>query len=417
VAADEIQMLAERLRGAEALGRSEVMNRLFDYLARVSAAGEKPKEIEVAAAVFRRDSGFDGAQDASVRVAVHRLRRKLEDYYSGPGRDDPMRLTVPRGEYRLVAAPAELAPAPDAVPPRRLRPWIVGLAVIAVLNLAAWAGWWASHRDGYEAVRRLPPWAQLLGRDRPLLVVVGDYYIFGDLDQATGAGRLVREYGVNSAQDLDAWLMDHPEAVGRYRDLDLFYLPVGTAAALRDVMPVLAPKTGRHDEVRVVQASDLTPEMLKRNDVLYVGYLSALRLLRDPVFAGSRFRVGETYDELIDSRTGRRYASQEGGPAEGQASQRDLGYFAAFRGPGGNRIVILAGARDVGLMQTAEAATNPAALKGLLAAAGHSDAFEGLFEAEGLRRANLGGRLLVGAPLDAAHIWSPPKAPQQFPAG
>jgi hypothetical protein len=75
VAADEIQMLAERLRGAEALGRSEVMNRLFDYLARVSAAGEKPKEIEVAAAVFRRDSGFDGAQDASVRVAVHRLRR------------------------------------------------------------------------------------------------------------------------------------------------------------------------------------------------------------------------------------------------------------------------------------------------------------------------------------------------------
>jgi len=157
--------------------------------------------------------------------------------------------------------------------------------------------------------------------------------------------------------------------------------------------------------------------MLKRSDVLYVGYLSALRLLRDPVFAGSRFRVGETYDELIDSRTGRRYASQEGGPAEGQASQRDLGYFAAFRGPGGNRIVILAGARDVGLMQTAEAATNPAALKGLLAAAGHSDAFEGLFEAEGLRRANLGGRLLVGAPLDAAHIWSPPKAPQQFPAG
>jgi hypothetical protein len=415
VAADDIGELAERLRGAEALGRSEVLNRLFDYLVKVSIAGEKPKEVEVAAAVFRRDSDFDGAQDASVRVAVHRLRRKLEDYYAGPGREDPVRLAVPRGEYRLVALPAELAP--PAAPPRRTRSWMVALAVLAVLNLAAWAGWWASHRDGYEAVRRLPPWAQLLGRDRPLLVVVGDYYIFGDLDEATGAGRLVREYGVNSAQDLDAWLMDHPEAVGRYRDLDLFYLPVGTAAALRDVMPVLAPKTGRHDDVRVVQASDLTPEMLKRNDVLYVGYLSALRLLRDPVFAGSRFRVGDTYDELIDTRTGHRYASQEGGPVQGQASQRDLGYFAAFRGPGGNRIVILAGARDVGLMQTAEAATHPATLKALLAAAGRSDAFEALFEAEGLRRANLGGRLLLAAPLDAAHIWSPPKNPPQFPAG
>ena len=227
----------------------------------------------------------------------------------------------------------------------------------------------------------------------------------------------MREYGVNSAQDLDAWLMDHPNAVGRYRDLDLFYLPVGTAAALRDVMPVLAPKTGRHDQVRVVQASDLTPEMLKRNDVLYVGYLSALRLLRDPVFAGSRFRVGDTYDELIDTQGGHRYASQEGGPVQGQASQRDLGYFAAFRGPDGNRIVILAGARDVGLMQTAEAVTHPATLNALLNAAGRRDAFEGLFEAEGLRRANLGGRLLVAGPLDAAHIWSPPRRPQQFPAG
>ena len=47
------------------------------------------------------------------------------------------------------------------------------------------------------------------------------------------------------------------------------------------------------------------------------------------MFAGSRFRVGETYDELVDTKTGRRYASQEGGPSEGQSSQRDLGYFAA----------------------------------------------------------------------------------------
>jgi hypothetical protein len=169
--------------------------------------------------------------------------------------------------------------------------------------------------------------------------------------------------------------------------------------------------------VRVVTASDLTPEMLKRSDVLYVGYLSGLRLLRDPVFAGSRFRVGETYDELIDTKTGRHFESQEGGPAEGQASQRDLGYFAAFRGPNGNRIVILAGARDMGLMQTAEAVTNRETLKGLLKAAGGAEAYEGLFEAEGMRRANLGGRLVVGAPLDATRIWAPPKEPLRFPAG
>jgi hypothetical protein len=421
VSEGQIASLAAQLRGAGALGRSDVLNRLFDYLVEVSAAGAKPKEFEVAAAVFGRDSGFDGAQDASVRVAVHRLRKKLEEYYAGPGRAEPVRLVAPRGEYRLEAVPAVAEPAeppasPSApAPPSRL--WLALAAALVLANALAWAGFVATHGDGYAGLRRAAPWADLVGGRRPLLVVVGDYYIFGDLDQATGAGRLVREYGVNSAEDLDAWLMDHPEMVGRYQDLDLYYLPVGVAAALREVMPVLAPRTAARDQVRLVTASDLTPEMLKRNDVLYVGYLSGLRLLRDPVFAGSRFRVGETYDELIDTKTGRHFESQEGGPAEGQASQRDLGYFAAFHGPNGNRIVILAGARDMGLMETAEAVTNRETLKRLRTSAGGAEAYEALFEAEGMRRANLGGRLVVGAPLDAARIWAPPKEPLRFPAG
>jgi hypothetical protein len=420
VDAGDLQAEAERLRASGALGRPGVLTRLFDYLVQApnSQEGAPPKEAEIAHAVFGKAAAFDGGQDATVRVYVHRLRKKLEDYYAGPGRAAPLRLTLPKGEYRLVVRPAEAAEieaaAPAAPPSRR---WIVALAVLAALNLAAWAGWWATHRDALSAVRHAVPWAGLGSGDRPLLVVLGDYYIFADIDEATGSGRLVREYGVNSREDLDAWLMDHPEAMGRYRDLDLFYLPAGAAFALRDVLPVLAPKAAQRDDVRVVMASDLTPEMLKRNDVLYVGFLSGLRMLRDPVFAGSRFKVGETYDELIDRKTGRLYESQQGGPDEGQSQQRDYGYFAAFRGPTGNRIVILAGDRDMGLIQAAEAVTSPAALKAIAAQAGHADAFEALFEAQGLRRANLGGRLILAAPLAADRIWAPPKTPPAFPAG
>jgi hypothetical protein len=415
---ENIAELAESLRARSALGRSDVLNRLFDYLAEASAAGQKPKEVEVAAAVFGRDSGFDGAQDASVRVAAHRLRKKLDEFYAGPGRADETRLIAPRGEYRLVAAPA--AGARREARPARWRPpaWALAAGLLLAVNTLAWAGWWAFHpQDPYAAVRRAAPWSQVLGDSRPLLVVIGDYYIFGDMDQATGAGRLVREYAINSPEDLDAWLMDHPEEVGRYRDLDLFYLPVGAAAALRDIMPVLAPKAAQRDQVRVVTASDLTPEMLKRNDVIYIGYLSGLRMLRDPVFAGSRFRVGETYDELVDTRTGVHYESQEGGPVEGPASQRDFGYFAAFRGPDGARIVILAGARDMGLMQTAEAMTNPKVLQAIARDARRADAFEALYEVEGMQRANFGGRLVLVSPLQAARIWAPGKEPIRFPAG
>jgi hypothetical protein len=413
---DALSQQAERLRASGALGRPGVLQQLFDFLLEATRAGSRPKEVEIALAVFGKAAAFDGGQDATVRVYVHRLRKKLEAHYAGPGRDEPVRLAIPKGEYRLAVQPVET----PATPTRRATPgrgfWIAALALVLALNAAAWGAWRWSEGGAPARAGRTAPWSQLLRQDRPLILVLGDYYIFGDIDQATGAGRLIREYAVNGRDDLDGYLMDHPQSVGRYRDLDLFYLPVSTAAALRDIMPVLAPRTGRRDDVRVVMASDLTPEMLRRDNIVYIGYLSGLSVLREPVFAGSRFRVGDTWDELIDTRTGTSYASQEGGP-DTQNSQRDYGYFSSFRGPTGNHIVIVAGARDVGLTQIAEAVADPRALRALVKRAGGADAFEALYEAEGLRRASLGGRLIEASPLKADRIWAPQREHIDFPAG
>jgi hypothetical protein len=198
--------------------------------------------------------------------------------------------------------------------------------------------------------------------------------------------------------------MDNPKAVGRYRDLDLYYLPVGAAFALRSVVPVLA--RGGPDRLRVVMASDLTAEMLKRNNIVYLGYLSGLGVLRDPVFAGSRFSVGDTYDQLIDGATHRLYLSQEGGPNPGDATRRDYGYVAAFHGPAGNHVLVIAGARDTGLQQAAEAMASPPALKALLKGAGAKDDFEALYEVDGLGRSGLGSRLVAASPRTRINPWT-----------
>jgi len=411
-----IAALAEGLRARQALGRSEGLNRLFDYLAECAVAGARPKEFEVAAAVFGRDAAFDGAQDASVRVAVHRLRRKLDDFYAGPGRDDPVRLAIPRGEYRMVAEPRPLAQV--AAPIRRRPRWtLAAVAAILALNLAIWAAFWLTHRGdaSLAEARASAPWSDLVGGDTPTLLVLGDYYIFAEIDEQAGINRLIRQYSINSAADLDDWLMDNPKAMGKYRDLDLYYLPVGAAFALRAVAPIVSHGAGR-DAVRVVMASDLTPDMLKRNNIVYLGYLSGLGVLKGPVFAASRFQVGETYDELIDQTTRRNYASQEGRPGPDDANRRDYGYVAAFRGPSGHRIVIVAGARDAGLQEAAEALASPAELSSLKKAVRGADSFEALYEAEGIGRSSLGGKRLVAGPRTQANPWT--AQPQlSFPVG
>jgi hypothetical protein len=421
-AGDEIAELAASLRARQALGRSDGLNRLFDYLAACAAAGTRPKEFEVAAAVFGRSSAFDGAQDASVRVAVHRLRRKLDDFYAGPGRDEPVRLCIPKGEYRMVAERRAADAAPDA-PIAATRPWkayaVAAFVVLALINLAAWAAFWTTHGADRTLARAQSsaPWSALLKADMPTLLVLGDYYIFGEIDEQAGVDRLIRQYSINSPADLDDWLMDNPKAMGRYRDLDLYYLPVGAAFALRSIVPLVSRGAGRGENVRVVMASDLTPEMLKRNNIVYLGYISGLGVLRAPVFAGSRFSVGDTYDELVDAVSQRVYRSQEGGPAQGDAARRDYGYVAAFPGPAGNRIVVIAGDRDTGLQQAAEAMANPDTLKALKAGAGGAgDNFEALYEVEGIGRSGLGGRLVAASPRTKVNPWtSQPNL--SFPAG
>ena len=236
---------------------------------------------------------------------------------------------------------------------------------------------------------RSPAWTLLVKDDRPITLVVGDYFIFGEMDAHRDVARLVREYEINTPEELASFQMANPEIGGKYVDLNLYYLPTSTAAALRSLMPVLAPTPKARERIRVVTASHLTPDMLKRNDIVYVGYLSGLGLLRDTVLRGSRFRVGETFDELIDVSTGRHYVSQEGGPEYDQSVRRDYGYFATFEGQEGNRFIIVAGTRDVAVMNTAEALTTPEGLKALRAKSGKDRSFEALYEVMGVNRVNL----------------------------
>src|SRR5688572_17538334 len=99
---DQLRAHAERVRASGVLGRSRLVQRLFDYLLECSVTGKSPKEIEVAVNVFGKDGGFDVSQDAVVRVYIHKLRRKLEEYYEKAASEEPARLVIPKGTYRFT---------------------------------------------------------------------------------------------------------------------------------------------------------------------------------------------------------------------------------------------------------------------------------------------------------------------------
>lgn len=406
---------ADRIRASGLLGRSGQLSRLFDYLVECSVLGKSPKEIDIAVEALGRGAEFDVTQDAVVRVYVHKLRRRLDEFYSGPGSTDTQRIVIARGEYRLSLEPndeavaKESASVPAPTSKARLSPkkkWLIGaLAASLIINIVLVSVGQFRHSPidaDVARVRTNPIWSKILSDDLPIVIVVGDYYIFGETDDSMNVTRMIREFAINSRRELEEYGQNHPEVADKYMDLGLTYLPTSVAPALRQLMPVL---DGAGKRVRVVLASEMTPDLLTRADIVYVGYLSGLGMLRRVVFAGSRFAIGDTYDELIDRKSGRHYVSQSSSLWRGDPSYRDYGYFSTFAGSNGNRVVVIAGTRDVALENTAEAATRSESMGRLSGQAGNHLDFEALYEVYGMEGTNVDSKLLTTVPLNTAAIW------------
>lgn len=404
---DELTHHAEQFRASGLLGKPGTLSRLFDYLLTRSLEGDAPKETEIALQVFGKSPTFDVSQDAVVRVYVHKLRRRLEEFNSRAA-SGGAKVVIPKGEYRLLlehpVEPASEIVAPP-VPPVRRANWLgIGLAICGALVVGALLG------TGFSAggaqwdmreVRNSAVWAPVLDDDRPITIVIGDYYLLGEANPQTGhIDRLVREFFINSHEDFRDHAELNPQLMQRYRNLDLTYLPAASAFALQDVVPVL----GSSKPVRVVLMSQLDANSLKNSHIVYIGYISGLGMLGDRVFAASRVAPGGSYDELVDNQTQHTYLSTAMG-AMPDGEFRDYGYFSTFAGPDGNRIVVIAGTRDIGVMQVAQSLSQRSAIRELCQHAGAARAFESLVEVSGMGKTGLHARSLFVSGMKAEKVW------------
>jgi len=420
---EELAAAAEQFRASGLLGKPGSLSRLFDFLLGRTLAGEAPKELEIALEVFGKSPTFDVSQDAVVRVYVHKLRRRLEDYYGRANTPTAARLAIPKGEYRFVLErPAVEIPAAatqvvdvasvsspllsaPAVPQRATERWFVP-TVALVLGLAIGALVVAfalrfSSDAGLRDVRASAVWAPLLDDDLPITIVVGDYYMLGETDDSGAVRRLVREFFINSHSDFLEHAELDPQLMQKYRNLNLTYLPTSTAYAVQNIAPIF----GRHKRVRVALMSTLDVNLLKSSHIVYIGFISGLGMLGDSVFAASRVSPGGSFDELVDSKTNTTYLSTEM-PLQGVAtSYRDYSYFSTFEGPAGNRVLIVAGTRDTGVQQMAELIADPAALDELTAKAGKAGSFESLYEVYGVAQASIKAKLLFVNEMKNVNIW------------
>ena len=131
----------DRIVKSGAFHQSRRRQRFLEYIVNETLAGrgELLKGYNIALAVFDRTDTFDSNVDPIVRMAAGRLRDRLREYYETDGRDDPVRIELPKGTYtphiEFRQAPT-LDPRPArAAPIKRL---MLAAAVLLIITASLW---------------------------------------------------------------------------------------------------------------------------------------------------------------------------------------------------------------------------------------------------------------------------------------
>ncbi len=174
--AEQIREELARILGSPLFSNARRLSQFLEFVVvrAVNGQAAEIKELLIGVEVYGRDPSYDPKADSIVRAEASRLRSKLREYYETLGREDPVRIDLPKGSYSpafqlLVEEPppapappppAEPAPAPAAAQSKFPLRWVAAAGVLLVVIALAWwlpRGLHRSHLIAVIALANLSP--------------------------------------------------------------------------------------------------------------------------------------------------------------------------------------------------------------------------------------------------------------------
>ncbi len=154
--AAEVRAALARVLGSTVFAQAGRSTEFLRFVVEETLQGraDRLKGYSIAIEVFGKPPEFDAQTDPLVRVEAGRLRRRLIEYYHGEGRDDTVRIALPKNGYSptFTATPTPIAAAAPAASSasslrRTKRRLLLGGAVLGgivatVAALLAWLAWY-----------------------------------------------------------------------------------------------------------------------------------------------------------------------------------------------------------------------------------------------------------------------------------
>ncbi|MBD3386483.1 hypothetical protein GF407_16365 [candidate division KSB1 bacterium] len=357
------RQILERILSSSEFAHSDINQKLLTYLVEKSIKGEIPKETTIAIDVFDKDAAFNPHEDTLVRVHIYKLREKLEKYYLSDGRDDLVRLCIPKGHYAVKFLPL----TKKSGSAKKLRLTLYGLLsvllvlFILVLTLYIHNTRLQSRIDEFAIVDKDDPiWHRLIGPYMPTLIVPGNNFFFAMQSGLVNETIIARYTEINSVNDFNQFVKSRPQLSDSIWVGDYAFLGKESAWSLNHLLPIFF---SAHKSVELVISSQLSWDDFQKYHIVYIGSYKSLGLL-NTLLTNLDFSY-TLYPHQVVIKSDEGEANKVYQPEMvrdenyNKDYNRDYALIAKLPGPANNDILIIAGFYFIGVYEATKHISEP----------------------------------------------------------
>lgn len=267
---EELEKILQKIFSSDYFS-SKFDRKLLQYLIDATLNSRVLKETDIAKELFQRDEDFNPSDSSIVRSHMYSLRKKLGTYYISEGLEDQIRLSIPKGHYKV-----EFISKPKPIPQKtnKLKPYYIPAIIIFILLFFVIYFWQESSnlkndRQTFFIVDTSNIiWSDFLNSKLPTLLVIGDYYVYQKPHEKKEREIFLRNTEINSNKDLELYLRTHPEEKNIISKTSLTYLGSEVPAIVTKLTKVFR---GDENKLKIILGSELTWGEIKRNNIIFIG--------------------------------------------------------------------------------------------------------------------------------------------------
>lgn len=355
----EKQKILDRILTSEGFAKSEKFGDLLRYLFDANLEGKLLKETIIALEFFGRDSNFNPSEDPIVRVYIGNLRKRINHFYLTEGKDEKVRLTIPKGHYDVSFIENARDKYSFSLSPFQKFTYF-SLILLLLFFIVSTIHLYVSRNKLTEQVEAIPKdnpvWFEFLNYEKPILVIFGDYFFMSEFRDDTIYRRYLRYTDINSIDDYNKYIISHPIPGAKLKPLNFTYLRPSLPASLLEILPILY-QSG--NEIILKLASETTWSDFDNSNVIYIGSYKTTYILNE-LLINNNIEFKTRPPELIiiddDDNIYKSFVAEM--PDQGQ-KQTDYGLIMKIKGTSNNAILLLLGFDELGILASAKKVSDP----------------------------------------------------------